>query len=200
MGTRDPRVDACIAQAAPFARPILTELRERVHAACPDAEETLKWSMPAFMYKGILSGMAAFKQHCAFNFWKGSLIAGLEGGAAAGGMGDLGRIESLDDLPPREAFGAWVREAARLNDEGVKTPARRKSSPRRELEMPAELAAALAANDRARATFEGFSPSNRRDYVEWIAEARAESTRQRRLATALEWLAEGKPRTWKYMK
>jgi uncharacterized protein YdeI (YjbR/CyaY-like superfamily) len=200
MGTRDPRVDAYIAKAAPFARPILAELRERVHAACPGVEETLKWSAPAFLHGGMLAGMAAFKRHCAFSFWKGSLIAGLDADAASAGMGDLGRITGLDGLPPREAFAAWVREAARLNEAGVKTPARRKSAPKPEIGMPAELAAALEANDPARAAFEGFSPSHRREYVEWIAEAKAEATRQRRLATALEWLAEGKPRNWKYMK
>ena len=198
MGTRDPRVDAYIARSAEFARPILSHLREIVHSACPEVEETLKWSAPHFMYRGMLAGMSAFKAHCAFGFWKGSLVTGGDGGVEAQAMGQFGRITSLDDLPPRRVIIGYVKQAMKLNEEGVKTPKRRKT-PKPEPLMPAELAAALAKNAKARATFEAFSPSHRREYVEWIAEAKGEETRQRRLANALEWMAEGKARNWKYM-
>ena len=198
MGTRDPRVDAYIARSAEFARPILSHLREIVHSACPEVEETLKWSAPHFMYRGMLAGMSAFKAHCAFGFWKGSLVTGGDGGVEAQAMGQFGRITSLDDLPPRRVIIGYVKQAMKLNEEGVKTPKRRKT-PKPEPLMPAELAAALAKNAKARATFEAFSPSHQREYVEWIAEAKGEETRQRRLANALEWMAEGKARNWKYM-
>ena len=198
MGTRDPRVDAYIARSAEFARPILSHLREIVHSACPEVEETLKWSAPHFMYRGMLAGMSAFKAHCAFGFWKGSLVTGGDGGVEAQAMGQFGRITSLDDLPPRRVIIGYVKQAMKLNEEGVKTPKRRKT-PKTEPLMPAELAAALAKNAKARATFEAFSPSHQREYVEWIAEAKGEETRQRRLANALEWMAEGKARNWKYM-
>ena len=198
MGTRDPRVDAYIARSAEFARPILSHLREIVHSACPEVEETLKWSAPHFMYRGMLAGMSAFKAHCAFGFWKGSLVTGGDGGVEAQAMGQFGRITSLDDLPPRRVIIGYVKQAMKLNEEGVKTPKRRKT-PKPEPLMPAELAAALAKNAKARATFDAFSPSHQREYVEWIAEAKGEETRQRRLANALEWMAEGKARNWKYM-
>ena len=198
MGTRDPRVDAYIARSAEFARPILSHLREIVHSACPEVEETLKWNAPHFMYRGMLAGMSAFKAHCAFGFWKGSLVTGGDGGVEAQAMGQFGRITSLDDLPPRRVIIGYVKQAMKLNEEGVKTPKRRKT-PKPEPLMPAELAAALAKNAKARATFDAFSPSHQREYVEWIAEAKGEETRQRRLANALEWMAEGKARNWKYM-
>jgi uncharacterized protein YdeI (YjbR/CyaY-like superfamily) len=198
MGTRDPRVDAYIARSAEFARPILTHLREIVHSACPDVEETLKWSAPHFMYHGMLAGMSAFKAHCAFGFWKGSLVTGGDGGLEAQAMGQFGRITSLGDLPPKRVIAGYVKQAMKLNEEGVKTPKRRKV-PRPDAVMPAELAAALRKNAKARATFEAFSPSHQREYVEWIAEAKGEDTRRRRLASAIEWMAEGKARNWKYM-
>lgn len=199
MGTRDPRVDAYIARSAEFARPILTHLRDIVHSACPDVEETLKWSAPHFMYRGMLAGMASFKAHCAFGFWKGSLITGGDGGTETRAMGQFGRITSIDDLPPKRVIAGYVKEAMRLNEEGVKTPMRRKGPPRPDLATPDELTAALKKNPRARATFDAFSPSHRREYVEWIAEAKTEETRKRRLASAIEWMSEGKSRNWKYM-
>jgi uncharacterized protein YdeI (YjbR/CyaY-like superfamily) len=202
MGTRDPRIDAYIDNSADFARPILRYLREVVHEGCPEVQETLKWSMPSFEYRGILCNMASFKQHCAFGFWKGALIMGEDGKSLElDAMGQFGRITSLADLPPRETLVGYVREAKRLNDEGVKSPARSKpKEPRPEAEVPDDLAAALDGNEQARATFERFSPSQRREYVEWITEAKSEATRQKRLAQAVEWMAEGKPRHWKYMK
>ncbi|HEX5830371.1 MAG TPA: YdeI/OmpD-associated family protein [Gemmatimonadaceae bacterium] len=197
MGTRDPRIDAYIANSADFARPILEHLRAVVHAACPDVEETMKWGFPHFVHHGLLCNMASFKAHCVFGFWKASLILD-DDGRGGEAMGQFGRITSMADLPPKQVLAAYVKKAAALNERGVKKPAR---SPRSatELLVPDDLMAALRGNRKALATFEGFSPSNRREYVEWIVDAKTESTRQRRLATALEWMAEGKPRNWKYM-
>jgi len=197
MVTRDPRIDAYIADSADFARPILTHLREVVHAACPEAEETLKWSAPHFLYKGMLCGMQAFKAHCAFGFWKGSLVVA-GNGQSTEGMGQFGRITAVSDLPSRKVLTALIRQAMALNDQGVKSPTRANRKPRPEAKVPPDLAAALAKNRKARATFEGFSPSHRREYVEWITEARTEPTRLRRIETTVGWLAEGKNRNWKY--
>ena len=196
MGNRDPRIDAYIAKSADFAKPVLEYLREVVHSAVPDVEETVKWSMPAFYYKGPLCNMAAFKAHCAFGFWKGSLVVG---DAARDAMGHMGRITSLKDLPPKKELVRLVKEAAKLNDEGVKVP-RAVRPAKKPAKTPDDLAAALARNKKASAAFEGFSPSQRREYIEWITEAKAEETRKRRVAQAVEWIAEGKSRNWKYMK
>ena len=200
MGTTDARIDAYIAKSAEFARPILMHIREVVHAAIPDVEETVKWGSPHFMYKGMIGGMGAFKQHCAFGLWKAKLIPGV--GAADGAeasAGSFGRITSIRDLPPKKELVRMLRDAARLNDEGVKAPAQRKAKgPRPPLPVPPELAAALAKSRKARTTFEAFSPSHQREYSEWVTEAKGEDTRKRRLAQAIEWLAEGKTRNWKY--
>jgi uncharacterized protein YdeI (YjbR/CyaY-like superfamily) len=197
MGTRDPRVDAYIARSAPFAQPILTHLRRVVHAACPDVEEGMKWSVPHFMHQGILCSMASFKQHCAFGFWKASLLEGV-GGRPAEAMGQFGRITSIEDLPAERTLRRLVKDAARLNEQGVKAPRRVSKKPRPDTAPPADLAAALKKNRKAAAAFQGLSPSHRREYLEWITEAKGEATRARRLATTLEWLAEGRRRNWKY--
>lgn len=194
MGTRDPRVDAYIEKSADFAKPILERLREIVHSAVPGAEETIKWGAPYFDYKGPICGMVAFKRHCAFVFWKDSLVVDNPSDEA---MGQLGRIESLEDLPPKRALNAWLKKAVKLNEEGVKAP-RTAGPPKPPVEVPADLKKALAKNPRARAAFEAFSASHRREYVEWIEEARREETRRKRLATAIEWMAGGKSRHWKY--
>lgn len=205
MSHRDPRVDAYIAQSAPFAQPILERLRTLVHQACPGVEETLKWSMPSFQYAGgIVCMMAAFKQHVAFGFWKHALVMGA--GVERDGMGSFGKITSLRDLPPKRELVALIRKAAALNAQGVKTPAPRQAGPRQagaprpRPEVPADLAAALRRNRAAAATFEAFPPGQQREYVEWITGARRDETRQRRLAQAVEWLAQGKPRNWKYLQ
>lgn len=200
MGTRDPRVDAYIAKSAAFAQPILSHLREIVHDACPEVEETMKWGMPHFMYRGLLCSMASFKQHCAFGFWKGLLIFGGETNRGEEAMGHLGRIAAISDLPSPEVLAGYIKQAMRLNEEGVRAPSRTKSRARAELVVPDYLAAALQTNRSAAATFAAFSPSHKREYVEWISEAKSEGTRQRRLKTAIEWLTEGKPRNWKYIK
>jgi uncharacterized protein YdeI (YjbR/CyaY-like superfamily) len=198
MGSRDPRVDAYIAKAAPFAKPILTRIRSAVHKGCPDAEETMKWSFPHFDYKGMLCAMAAFKQHCTLGFWKASLLkeAGLPA-RAKGAMGQFGRITSVDDLPVEKELVALVRAAARLNDDGVKL-VRRPRPPKPMPKAPASFVKALRENARAKATYDEFSPSHRREYLEWITEAKTDATRDKRIATTIEWLAEGKSRNWKY--
>lgn len=197
MGTRDARVDAYIARAAPFAQPILEHIRSVVHEACPDVEETIKWSMPHFMYQGMLGGMSAFKAHCAFGFWKGKLVVPEQEKAA---MGQFGRIESIKDLPPRRTFVGYVKKAMKLNEEGVAVPRARRTRAKSPQPLPPDLARALDRSRKARATFDGFPPSQRREYIEWIAEAKREETRARRVAQAIEWMAEGKARHWKYQK
>jgi uncharacterized protein YdeI (YjbR/CyaY-like superfamily) len=199
MGTRDPRVDAYIDHAADFARPILMHIRETVHRNCPQVEETLKWRMPTFMYHGMLCGMAAFKQHCSFGFWKHALVVGADGGPEGGadGMGQFGKITKVSELPPPRALAGYIRKAMQLNEQGVTAP--RATAKRRTLAVPDDLTIALKNNRKAAATFEAFSPTNKRDYVEWIVEAKREETRSKRLAQAIEWMAEGKPRNWKYM-
>jgi uncharacterized protein YdeI (YjbR/CyaY-like superfamily) len=195
---KDPRIDAYIDKAAPFARPILKYLRKVVHAGCPEVEETLKWSMPHFDYKGVMCGMAAFKEHCAFGFWKGTLI--LENNKAEEeAMGHFGRITSLDDLPGEKTLVGYVRKAAKLNEKGIKAPGRTQPKKKPPLQVPDYLTAALKRNSKARKTFENFSPTNQREYVEWLTEAKREETRQQRLKTAIDWMSQGKVRNWKYL-
>ena len=193
MAKKDPRIDAYIAKAPEFARPILKHLRAIVREGCPDVEETMKWSVPHFDYKGPLAGMAAFKAHCAFGFWKGSLVVPGTGEA----MGQFGRITKVDDLPKDKVLLGYVKKAVQLNDEGIKVK-RLPKLPKKDIPMPADLAAALKKNAKARTTFEGFSPSHKREYLAWITDAKAEETRARRLDTAIEWMSQGKSRNWKY--
>ncbi|HEY0181135.1 MAG TPA: YdeI/OmpD-associated family protein [Dokdonella sp.] len=198
MGTKDPRVDAYIADAAAFAQPILTRLRAIVHEACPDVDETIKWRMPFFERRGRpFCHMAAFKRHCAFGFWRGREVVGER---RDGAMGQFGRIDSLDALPPKRTLIADLERAvARADALAAAAAAPRAAARKPAPATPPDLAAALAKHAAARRAFEAFSPSHRREYVEWIAEAKREQTRAKRIATALEWLAEGKPRNWKYM-
>lgn len=203
MGKQDPRVDAYIAKSADFAKPILKHIRALVHAACPEVEETMKWSFPHFTYKGMLCSMASFNQHCAFGFWKGSLFLDKNGGAAhreENAMGQFGRITAVSDLPKESVVVRYVKEAMKLNEAGVKLPARPKSREKKELVVPDYFMAALTKNKKARAAFEAFSYSHKKEYVEWITEAKRDETRAKRMATALEWLANGKSRNWKYEK
>ena len=200
MGTKDSRVDAYIANAQPFAQPILKHIRPIVHAGCPGVQETMKWSHPHFDHKGNFCAMAGFKQHCTFGFWKGALLRGKVKGVPAGGddaMGQFGRIGSLDDLPDEKTLTKIVQAAARLNDDYVAVP-RRKAKPKPPLKVPPYFTAALKKNKKAFAAFQAFPPRHRREYVEWITEAKTEETRARRMETALEWIAEGKGRNWKY--
>lgn len=204
MAKKDKRIDAYIQASQPFARTILKHLRKLIHEACPEVEETIKWSMASFDYKGPFVSFAAFKEHCSFGFWKANLIEDKHGYlqpiANAGGeaMGNFGRITSLKDLPPDKVIIGYIKEAKRLNDEGVKLPPR-KSAKRAQLEAPDYMLKAIQKNKKALAVYESFSASNQRDYIEWITEAKTEATRHKRLAQAIEWIAEGKPRNWKYM-
>jgi uncharacterized protein YdeI (YjbR/CyaY-like superfamily) len=199
MGKRTKEVDAYIAKAPAFAKPILKEIRDRMHQGCPDVEEVLKWSVPHFDHKGPLAGMAAFKAHAVFGFWKTGLLKdpkGLlkaEGGAAMNGR----RLTSVKDLLPKAAMLGFIQQAAALNEAGVK-PLSKPRGPAKPMAVPADLMAAIRRNRKALATFENFSPSHRNEYVEWITEAKQEATRERRLVQAVEWMAEGKPRNWKY--
>ena len=197
MASHDPRIDAYIASAAPFAQPILGRIRAQVHEAVPGVEETIKWGAPSFVHAGgIVCIMAAFKAHAALNFWKHKLLFD---SVPDEGMGSFGKLRTVADLPPKKTFVALVRKAAALNEQGVKPPAARRNGPRPAAVVPDELAAALKRDKAAAKHFAAFPPGQQRDYIEWISEAKREQTRQRRLAQALEWIAEGKPRNWKYL-
>ena len=192
----DPRIDTYIAKAAPFARPILEKVRERIHAASPDAEETMKWSAPAFTVDGkILLILAAFKAHAAINFWRGQEIG--DGSPKAGAMGQFGKLTSLHDLPSDAELDAMIREAAVLA-RTAPAPRKTKHVPKPAPTMHPEFAAALAKAPKAKAALDGFSPSAQRDYLEWIRDAKQDGTRQKRIADAVDWLSEGKKRHWKY--
>ena len=197
MATKDPRIDAYIAKSADFAQPILKHLRKVVHAGCPDVTETLKWSMPHFDYKGVMCGMAAFKEHCSFGFWKESLIFG-NTTAEKSGMGSFGCIKSLKDLPSEKTLIGYVKKAAALNEAGIKAPGRTQPKKREPIAIPDDFGAALKKNAKARKNFDAFAPSKRREYLEWITEAKRAETRKQRLAHSIQLLAEGKPLHWKY--
>jgi uncharacterized protein YdeI (YjbR/CyaY-like superfamily) len=202
----DPKVDAYIEKAQPFAQPILTHLRKLMHKGCPDVEEAVKWGHPFFLYRGTIVGhMAAFKQHCSFGFWGEEIGAVLRDAKVVqdGGMGSLGRITTVKDLPSEKEMVGWIRQASALIDAGEHTSimaARKKvvKAPKPAPKASPEFTAALKKNKKASAVFEGFSPSCKREYVEWIAEAKRDETRDKRIAQAVEWIAEGKQRNWKY--
>jgi uncharacterized protein YdeI (YjbR/CyaY-like superfamily) len=202
----NPKVDAYLAKVRPFAQPIMAHLRKLVHQACPEVQETIKWSRPFFEYRGvILCNMSAFKEHCSFGFWGQEIAAVLrEARALRGdGMGSLGRITSVSGLPDDQQMLAWLRQAVAFVDRGEYTSpiaarqrvARPKKPP---LKMPAEFAKALRKNKQAAAVFAAFSPSCQREYLEWISEAKRPETRDKRIATATEWIRQGKQRNWKY--
>lgn len=199
MPTLNPRVDAYIERAAPFAQDILRHWRATVHAHCPDVVETIKWSFPNFTYRDkILTGMAAFKAHCSIGFWHGAAAVGADN-AKDGAMGDFGRLTSVKDLPSKAEQKAILKRAMRLIEDGVKArPAQPASAPKPPPAMPDDLAAALRANEAAARTFEALPPSHRREYIDWIVEAKKAETREKRLAQAVDWMAEGKRRNWKY--
>ncbi len=195
MPALDPRIDAYIAAAPGFAQPVLTRLREDVHAACPEVVETLKWSRPHFMLDGkLLCGMSAFKAHCAFGFWQRE---GAEPGQS-GAMGDFGRITGLADLPGSAELRRKIKATAALLRAGAPRAQKPNRTPRPALDMPADFAAALARVPAAQQHYRAFPPGKQRDYLEWVLEAKREDTRARRIAQAVAWLAEGKSRNWKY--
>jgi uncharacterized protein YdeI (YjbR/CyaY-like superfamily) len=199
----DARIDAYIIRSADFARPILEHIRKLVHKAWPGVEETIKWGMPFFQNNGsILCNMAAFKAHCAFGLWNAPLLKDPEGILQIkdrNAMGHMDRITSKNDLPSDRIMIAYIREAAALNEKGIKKT-KPKAAPKKDLPVPAALTAALKKNKKALATFEAFSPSHRREYIEWITEAKTDATQEKRIATTLEWLMEGKSRNWKYQR
>ena len=197
MPVTNPRVDAYIERSAEFARPILMHIRKLVHRACPDVEEKIKWGMPHFDHKGPLCHMAAFKQHCAFGFWKQPLLEQDAFPAEKTAMGGFGRVENRKDLPSDKVLLGLIRQAMELNEKGIKLP-QKKPAERAELVVPEILAKALAKNKNAKAAFDNFSYSHRKEYIEWINEAKTDPTREKRTATAIEWLSEGKSRNWKY--
>ncbi len=199
MPTTDPRIDAYIEKSADFAQPILTRLRKLIHEACPDVTETLKWSMPSFEYKGLLCGFASFKQHCTFGFWKQSLMETDAFPANKTAMGSFGRITSLKDLPSDKVMVGLIHQAMELNEKGIKIP-KKPATIKKELVIPDYLTKALSKNRKAKTQFDKFSYSRRKDYVEWLTEAKTEVTREKRLTTTVEWLSEGKSRNWKYEK
>jgi uncharacterized protein YdeI (YjbR/CyaY-like superfamily) len=193
---REPRIDAYIARAAPFAQPILEKARERVHAVIPDAEETIKWSMPAYTVGGkIMLITAAFKGHAALNFWRGQELESSH--ASVGAMGQFGKLKGIEDVPPDAELDRLIREAAELA-KASPAPRKAKHEPKPAPDLHPDFAAALKQSPKAKATLDGFPPSARRDYLEWIADAKQDATRQKRIVTAIEWLCEGKRRHWKY--
>jgi uncharacterized protein YdeI (YjbR/CyaY-like superfamily) len=199
MARNNPQVDAYIDKSAPFAQPILTRLREIVHASCPEVEEAIKWRAPFFVYRGILCFMSAFKHHCSFGFWNPAMREALEAaGMRAKGMSHLGRLTTVKDLPSKAELTRLIKQAMKLNESGAKPQRKPPAKKRPPVKVPPDFVAALAKNKKAHRTFTAFSPSHQREYVEWITDAKRDQTRQKRLATAIEWLAEGKSRNWKY--
>lgn len=200
MPTTDPRIDAYINKAEDFAKPILLHIRKLVHTACPDITETMKWSFPHFEYKGVVCSMASFKQHCAFGFWKAAIMQdpnNILQTKDRGAMGHFDRITTIRDLPADKIMIAYIKEAVTLNEKGVKLPSKPKADPKT-LEIPAYITTALKKNKKAYSTFESFPYSHKKEYISWITEAKTEPTREKRIATMLEWLEEGKDRNWKY--
>ena len=197
MASTNPRVDAYISKSADFAKPVLSHLRKLIHKACPDVVETIKWSMPNFEHKGILCNFAAFKQHCSFGFWKQSLMESDAFPQNKTAMGSFGRITSVKDLPNDKVMIGLIHQAMELNEKGVKVP--KKPAPaKKELIVPGDLTKALSKNKPAKTAFDKFSYSHKKEYVQWIEEAKTEATRNKRLATTVEWLSEGKSKNWKY--
>ena len=194
-------VDAYIEKAQPFAQPILQHLRKLIHNACADVEEKIKWGMPSFEYNGLMCGIASFKQHCILNFWKASLMSDpllMLNAKSETSMGHFGKITSLKDLPSDKKLKVYIKEAMRLNEEGIKV-VKAKHTNNKELIVPDKILKAIKKNNTAYKTFEAFSASNKKEYIYWITEAKTETTKEKRLAQAIEWMAEGKPRNWKYM-
>ena len=201
MGKKDSRVDAYIAKSADFAKPVLNYLRQVIRVACPDVEETIKWGFPHFMYKGMLCSMAAFKQHCAFMFWHRAMRDAMDDqDQREQGMGQLGRITRVADLPSASELKRKVKAAMELNEKGIKSPRPVRAKSAKKLNVPADFAGALRNKIKAKAAFDDFSPSHRNEYIEWITEAKRPETRVKRIAIAVQWIAQGKSRDWKYQR
>lgn len=200
MATRSPDVDNYIAEAALFARPILKKIRQLFHKASPHITESMKWGFPHFEYRGIVGNMAAFNQHATFGFWKASLMRDPMGLLKIMGKTEMGahRLLSVKDMPADEVMIAYIQHAIELNEAGIKATVKRSPKINLALEVPEDLAAALKKNKPAAKTFEAFSNSHRKEYIEWIEEAKRPETRAKRLAMTMKQLAEGKTRHWKY--
>ena len=202
MANKEKVIDNYIAKSASFAKPILNHIRQLVHKACPAVEEKMKWSFPHFDYKGeMMCSMAAFKQHAVFGFWKAALMKDpvlVENARSEVAMGHLGRLTSVKDLPADKKMLGWIKEAMQLTDKGIKLPAKAKAADKKELVVPDYFEKALTKNKKAKLVFENFAWSHKKEYLEWITGAKTEETRNKRMATALAWLAEGKSRNWKY--
>ena len=199
MVSRDKRIDAYIEKSADFAQPILQHLRAAVHEACPEVEETIKWGFPHFMYHGMFCSMAAFKQHCAFGFWKAKQMAELSETPGTA-MGDFGRITRIRDLPGKSVMKRLIKQAMQLNANPVSEPAAKTKRVAKPAPVaPEAFLKALAKNRKARTSFDNFSPSHQREYIEWILEAKREETVKKRIDASIEMLSEGKARNWKYM-
>jgi len=197
MGKRDPRIDAYIAKSADYAAPILQHLRELIHSACPDVEETIKWQFPHFTFHGVLCGMAAFKQHCALNFWHKDVRDSIATSKPKTAMGQLGRITSLSDLPSNAILTRHIKQAMKLNASGIKSP-RAKRAPASPVRVPSQIKAELKKHPKAQATFDALSNSHRKEYIEWITQAKQKETIARRMTKMISWLKEGKSLNWKY--
>jgi len=203
MPIKDPRIDLYISKSAEFAKPILIHLRELIHTACPDVQETIKWSFASFDYKGPMCSMASFKQHCAFGFWKASLMKDkslVSNAESESAMGHYGKITSLKDLPSDKKIIAHIKEAMMLNEKGIKLPPKKITAAKKEVVVPDYFLKQLQKNKKAFTTFNNFSTSHKREYVEWITEAKTDETKKRRMKSAIEWMSEGKSRNWKYIK
>lgn len=201
MGVRIKQIDQYITKSAGFAKAIMLHLRELIHNTCPDVEEKIKWGMPSFDYKGPMCGFAAFKQHASFGFWKAAIMKDkdiLLNDETRGSMGHLGRITDIKDLPPDKTLAKWIKEAMKLNDEGIKVPRSKPKHPKKELIAPDYLLKEINRDKKAKSIWENFAPSHKREYIEWITDAKTEETRDKRMAQMMEWLIEGKSRNWKY--
>lgn len=202
MKNTDARIDAYISKSADFAQPVLNHLRKLVHIACPDVQETIKWGFPHFDYKGeILCSFASFKKHCVFGFWKSTLMTdsyGIMETIGRTAMGHLGRITDISELPSDKIIKEYIKEAAKLNADAIKLPSKSKTASKKELVVPEYFMHALNKNKKALNTFEKFNYTNKKEYVEWVTEAKTEATRTKRLIEAIEWMSEGKIRHWKY--
>jgi len=202
MGSRSKQIDAYINKAQDFAKPILAHFRDVVHKACPDVEEKMKWSFPHFDYKGqMMCSMASFKQHCAIGFWKAALIDTklVEKAKTEEAMGHMGKVTSLKDLPSDKILTGWIKAAMKLNDAGIVVAKPKPSAAaKKEMATPKELAAALAKNKKAKAVFDKASYSFKKEYILWVEDAKSAETKNKRIATAVEWISEGKGRNWKY--
>lgn len=200
---KDRRIDDYISKSENFAKPILSYIRDIVHKACPEVTETMKWGMPHFDYKGMMCGIASFKQHCTFGFWKASLMKDKYKVFVKGensGMGNFGKVKDIQDLPSAKIIIEYIKEAMKLNDDNVAVPKELKENVRKELVIPEYFLKVLKKNEVALKTFMDFSYSHKKEYLEWITEAKKEETREKRIYAAIEWLSEGKGRNWKYEK